>query len=132
MTDHDTAKLAGVHPYLVERVGRVLSAMDALGHPMMVCDGVRTADQQRALYAQGRSKPGNIVTKADGVTTKSNHQPHADGLGHAVDCAFVVNGQPSWDVSKPWKAYGACAESVGLSWGGDWASLHDLPHVELP
>ena len=131
MTDRDLAKLAGVHPTLVGRVVRILAAMEALGHPMCVTDGVRSATAQAALFAQGRTAPGRIVTNADGVTTKSNHQPKADGYGHAVDCCFLQDGKPSWDVSLPWAAYGALAQAVGLTWGGAWAKLHDLPHIEL-
>jgi peptidoglycan L-alanyl-D-glutamate endopeptidase CwlK len=124
-------KLEGVHPELVEKVQRVLAAMAALGYPMVVTDGVRTAAQQHALWQQGREKPGPIVTNADGVVKKSNHQPHEDGFGHAVDCAFVdEHGQPSWDDKWPWATYGACAQALGLRWGGTWA-IRDRPHIEL-
>lgn len=127
-----TDRLVGVHPELVTRVERILKAMDALGFPMMVTAGVRTEAQQQALYAQGRTKPGPIVTYKDGVTGKSNHQPKEDGFGHAVDCAFLENGKPSWAIHHPWKLYGACAKALGLVWGGDWKKLVDLPHIELP
>ncbi len=131
MTDHDRQKLAGVHPQLLEKVGRVLAAMDALGFPMMVTDGLRTVEQQRVLYAQGRTAPGPVVTNCDGATKRSNHQAHIDKFGHAVDCCFVIDGKPSWDAQLPWKAYGAAAEAHGLTWGGSWTRLADLPHVEL-
>lgn len=125
-------KLAGVHPTLIAAVGKIQSAMGLLGFPMQVTDGVRSLAQQEALYAQGRTKPGHIVTNSDGVTNRSNHQQHADGFGHAVDCCFLVGGTPTWDVHMPWKLYGAMAEALGLRWGGSWAAIHDLPHIELP
>lgn len=131
MTDADRQKLTGVHPQLVERLARVMAAMDALGHPMIVTDGLRTVERQRQLYAQGRTAPGPIVTHCDGTEKRSNHQAKIDKLGHAVDCAFLVDGKPSWNVELPWHAYGAAAEAVGLVWGGSWKSLTDLPHVEL-
>lgn len=121
-----------VAPPLRDGIPKILTAMAALGYPMLVTDTLRTAEEQAALYAQGRTTPGPIVTNADGIIKKSNHQAHSDGLGHAVDCAFLVNGQPSWDARLPWKTYGACAEALGFIWGGAWNSLHDLPHVELP
>lgn len=128
-----STKLDGVHPALVEAVLRILSAMSALGFEMMVTDGVRTAAQQQALYAQGRTKPGKIVTRADGVMTRSNHQPHKDDdYGHAVDCCFVVGGRPSWDDKLPWALYGAMAKSLGLRWGGEFTTITDRPHIELP
>jgi peptidoglycan L-alanyl-D-glutamate endopeptidase CwlK len=129
-------RLTGVHPTLQAKVLRLLNAMDALGHPMMVTDGVRTTAQQQALYAQGRTKPGKIVTYTDGVAKKSNHQAKEDGYGHAVDCCFLVDidgdgpDDPSWDETHPWAWYGAIAKMLGLSWGGDWQSFQDKPHVE--
>ena len=125
-------KLVGVHPVLVEKITRVLIAMDALGVPMTITAGLRTAEQQRALYEQGRTKPGAIVTNADGYTKKSNHQEREDGYGHAVDLAFLVAGKPSWAESHPWALYGAMVKSQELKWGGDWESISDRPHAELP
>lgn len=124
--------LAKVHPDLKVAVEKILKAMEVLGHPMMVTDTLRTEAEQVALYTQGRTKPGRIVTNVDGVKHQSNHQAHEDGYGHAVDCCFLVNGKPSWDVKLPWQLYGKMAETLGLVWGGSWISLHDLPHVELP
>jgi peptidoglycan L-alanyl-D-glutamate endopeptidase CwlK len=127
-----TIKLLGVHPVLVQRVERILEAMRALGFPMLVTDGLRTAPEQMALYRRGRTQPGPIVTNADGITTRSNHQARDDGFGHAVDCAFLVEGKPSWSDDCPWRVYGEMAKALALRWGGDWKGFVDRPHVELP
>jgi len=138
----NTDRLAGQHPRLIEKVTLVLDVMERLGHPMVITDGVRTKAQQQALYAQGRTTPGKIVTYADGTPKPqgkgvSNHQPWADGFGHAVDCTFVVDldadgdmDDPTWDERRPWRLYGEVAKSQGLSWGGHW-NRPDKPHVEL-
>lgn len=126
------SKLDGVHPRLVTAVEKIQFVMAYLNHPMMVTDGVRTLAQQQRLYAQGRTAAGRIVTNADGIRVKSNHQMKDDGYGHAVDMCFVVNGRPSWDEELPWRLYGETAKAVGLAWGGDWAGrLVDKPHIEL-
>lgn len=127
--DERTARtLATVDPVLADKVRLVLAAMGALQQPMVATDGRRTTAQQQRLYAQGRTKPGRIVTHLDGVTKRSRHQD-----GRAVDCCFVTQDgatwQPNW--TGPWEAYGACAEALGLTWGGRWR-LRDRPHVELP
>jgi peptidoglycan L-alanyl-D-glutamate endopeptidase CwlK len=139
LRERDITRLETVYPELRDKVLKILVAMDGLGFPMCVTDGRRTQAEQVALYAKGRTAPGGIVTHADGVTKRSNHQPH-DGemLGRAVDCCFLVDGlnrdgkleTPSWDDSHPWLVYGQAAEALGLTWGGRW-KLHDLPHVEL-
>ena len=120
----------GLNPQLLERVDRVLAAMGALGFPMKIIQGLRTTEEQQALFAQGRTKPGKKVTNCDGVRNKSNHQAAEDGLGRAVDCAFVKGGLVVWE--GPWDAYGAAGKAVGLRWGGDFKSLPDRPHMELP
>ena len=123
-------KRDNLHPDLLARLDRVLAAMSALGFPMKIVQGVRTVAEQQALYAQGRTTPGRIVTNCDGVTNRSNHQAKANGFGYAADCAF--EGADPFGETKPWRAYGACAVAVGLVWGGDWkGSLVDRPHVEL-
>nr|WP_312120561.1 M15 family metallopeptidase [Brevundimonas diminuta] len=73
------ARLAGVHPDLVRVVERAiqLSTVD-----FSVLEGVRTPQRQRELYAQGRTKPGPVVT----WTLTSNHFVNTKtGYGHAVD-----------------------------------------------
>jgi len=134
LTGRDIDRLIGVHPTLVTAITEILDAMAAAGHPMFVVQGVRTVAQQQALYARGRTTPpiGSkfIVTMKDGVTHRSNHQPHADGYGHAVDCAFSGVVNPFGD-QMPWEDYGKRVEAAGLIWGGRWSHPHDSPHAEL-
>lgn len=150
MLPRDEQRLVGLHPTLVMKVTQILNAMEALDLLMGVTDGVRTVVQQQALYAQGRTKQpdgtwvktGSTVTNCDGVIKPSNHQAKADGFGHAVDCAFIVDlnadGQAelnepfTWDAHRAWACYGAMVEAMGLVWGGRWQSIVDLPHAEMP
>lgn len=127
MTPRDKRRLTDCHPSLVGKVALLLHRMEALGHPMFVTEGVRTAERQAALYAQGRTTPGPIVTKCDGVRRRSNHQVKKDGYGYAVDLAF--RGPTPFD--GPWELFGKEARALGLKWGGDFPSF-DGPHVELP
>jgi peptidoglycan L-alanyl-D-glutamate endopeptidase CwlK len=138
----DELRLVGVHPELAAKARRILAALEALGVPMCITDALRTVADQQAKFAQGRTAPGAIVTRCDGVLKKSNHQAHDDGYGHAIDCAFLISHdggttfQPTWDEAQPWAAYGACVEALGLTWGGGEsfrrAGLVDKPHAELP
>lgn len=121
----DIHRLIGVHPRLYAAIVNILHEL-----PMFVVKGVRTAQEQARLYAQGRTTPGKIVTYRDGIRHKSNHQPHEDGFGYAVDLAFL--GKTPFDDAHPWDIYGAKVETAGLIWGGRWSHLRDLPHAELP
>lgn len=132
----DLVRLRGVHADLQFAVLAILEAMEALGFPMMVVEGLRTTERQLALYAQGRSTPGPIVTRVDGVKTIGTHQVQADHFGHAVDCAFVddpgTKQDETYDLTMPWDLYGLMAGKLGLVWGGTWKTMRgDLGHVEL-
>ncbi len=122
-----------VHPELLEKIDKILAAMRAISFPMMITDGVRTAEVQHELWRQGRERIGNIVTNADGYNFKSNHQIRDDGFGHAIDCCFLdPNGKPTWSMSYPWKAYSELCMAVGLNHGIKLNStVIDWPHVEL-
>lgn len=120
--------LENLHPDVLEKIHRVLAAMAALGFPMRICQAVRTLAEQQALYAQGRTAPGKIVTHADGIISKSNHQVQSDGKGHAVDCCFVT-GDP-FGEKQPWSLYCLMVDTVGLHSGVHFPSP-DRPHAEL-
>ena len=108
--------------------------------PFMVTSTLRTIREQAALYAQGRTKPGKIVT----WTMNSKHLPRVEddgtpdeGRSHAFDIAIVRDGKPVWDTKvdvnedeiPDYLQAGEIAESVGLKWGGRWKSP-DMPHME--
>lgn len=131
MTARDISRLQGVHPTLVSRVTSILRDMELGNAPMFVVEGVRSVARQAALYAQGRTTPGPIVTHADGIKNRSRHQVHEDNFGYAVDCAFVDPVNP-FAETHPWESYGEAAEARFLVWGGRWTSIMDKPHVELP
>jgi peptidoglycan L-alanyl-D-glutamate endopeptidase CwlK len=123
-------KLTGVHPDLVACAERALSygVMD-----FSVAQGVRTEAQQAALYQQGRSTPGKIVT----WTMKSNHLLQSDGYGHALDLVPFINGKQDWDnhdnfVLLATLMFRAAMElGFRIGWGGHWTTNKDLPHFEV-
>jgi peptidoglycan L-alanyl-D-glutamate endopeptidase CwlK len=131
-----TPRLDDIAAPLRYRVGLILQAMAILNIRMFVASGLRSDKEQMALFAQGRTVPGQVVTQLDGVTKRSNHQrklsgPYA-GFGTAVDMAFIdADGKASWAETMPWTLYGRMATSLGLTWGGDWVSFKDKPHIEL-
>lgn len=87
------------------------------------CQGLRTIEEQDALYAQGRTLPGNIVTRAKGGESAHNY-------GCATDWCIFEEGKPIWDArDKRWKDYEYACAKAGAKWGGIFG---DFPHNELP
>jgi len=88
-----------------------------------VISGTRTFEEQDRLFAQGRTKPGRIVTKARGGF--SNHT-----FGIAFDIG-VFEGRKYLPESPKYKAVGALGVALGLEWGGNWKSIVDQPYFQL-
>ena len=126
MTPASDNRLKKVHPELAKRVRMLIDTFAQSGVQLEVVQGLRTFAEQDALFAQGRSKPGQVVTRARGG--QSNHN-----YGLAIDLVPYSNGKPNWNAPNSiWSAIGAEAEKLGLEWGGDWKRFIDRPHVQLP
>jgi peptidoglycan LD-endopeptidase CwlK len=95
----------------------------AAGIKIIVISGLRTYAEQDALYAQGRTAPGNKVTNARGGY--SNHN-----FGIAFDIG-VFEGNKYLGDSPKYKAVGALGMEIGLEWGGSWKTIEDQPHFQL-
>lgn len=92
------------------------------GYTLMLVSARRDCAKQDNLYAQGRTKPGKIITYA-----KCGESDH--NLGLAIDVAPVINGKVNYKVPKGyWEGLAKIANSLGLGWGGRWANLKDVVH----
>lgn len=102
--------------------------MEKTGNDLVLTCTWRSVEEQKELYAQGRSKPGQIVTWVDGEKKFSNHNLKP---AKAIDVAVVDKNTKkiTWneDLYKP---LGPVVSSFGLAWGGYWKTP-DYPHIEL-
>lgn len=138
-------KLAGVDPRLIRVIEKALT-YDIIDFKV-IC-GVRTLNEQKALYAQGRTKPGKIVT----WTLNSRHLPDPKtGLGRAVD---LLPAPYDWKVEddkttpeqddnfiKLANAMLKASKELGIPirWGANWdgdtqireKGESDNPHFEM-
>ncbi|MFM9863662.1 MAG: M15 family metallopeptidase [Micropepsaceae bacterium] len=117
LDERSERNLIGVHPDLVQIVRR---AAELTGCPFIVTEGLRTMKRQRELVAAGASK-----------TLRSRHL-----TGHAIDFAPLVAGEVTWKwppfaiVAQAFKQ-AATERGVPISWGGNWRTFRDGPHIEL-
>lgn len=112
------SRLEGVHDDLVRVVKR---AIEITQIDFTVLEGVRSKTRQEQLVKAGASQ-----------TMRSRHL-----TGHAVDLGAYVAGSVRWD----WPLYNQLADAmkkaaaelkVPIEWGGDWTTLKDGPHFQLP
>lgn len=131
----------------VEGMARVFLGFCA-HDPWLVANGItvsvictrRDFDAQAALYAQGRTAPGKIVTNAK-----------AGESWHNFDCAFDVlplrHGKPVWGTSgngmddnpaddgtddrEVWQRVGSLGLRAGLEWAGNWKTFREFPHFQF-
>lgn len=126
--------LGKLHPVLLAGASALIQRSYAKGIPIVITQGMRTIAEQNALYAQGRTKPGNIVTNARGGSSYHNY-------GLAIDFALLLpDGKTvSWDISRDgnndkladWQQVAQEAKKLGFAWGGDWTSFKDYSHLEM-
>src|SRR3954465_9837804 len=86
MSGDNSEKLNVVNPLLRDKALRILSLAVDDGFQLTVTQAVRTFAEQDALYSQGRTRKGPVVTNARGGQSWHN-------FGMAVDFAFVVKGR---------------------------------------
>jgi len=124
LSQRSLSRLAGVHPGLV---AVVKLAIERTPVDFTVVEGARTVAQQREYVAKGASQ-----------TMNSYHLPQADGRGHAVDLAPLIDGAIPWDDWSKFKDLAdvvkACAAELGVpvEWGGDWKTFKDGPQFQIP
>ncbi|ACD08803.1 phage capsid scaffolding protein (GpO) [Shigella boydii CDC 3083-94] len=110
--------LQGINPDLVKVTRRALEISEV---DFGITEGLRSRYRQKQLVATGKSQ-----------TMNSRHL-----TGHAVDVVAYIGSQVSWE----WPLYEKIAAAfrqasrelnIPVEWGGDWKTLKDGPHFQLP
>ena len=112
-------------------------------HPdrsLLITATYRDPEEQFRLYQVGRRQLADgswtvdedpktaIVTQLDGSRKRSKHNRRPAA---ALDFCVLVGGKVSWD-RREYEPVGAFARAHGLVWGGDWNTIPDCPHLEIP
>jgi peptidoglycan LD-endopeptidase CwlK len=126
-------KLTDLHPLMQPMVTRFLANARAAGIDLLVTCTYRSNEEQAALYAIGRTKPGRIVTNAKPGRSTHNNTLNGKPAALAVDVVPLRDGKPVWSASDPvWKRVGEIGEKVGLEWAGRWTTFREFPHFQHP
>jgi peptidoglycan hydrolase-like protein with peptidoglycan-binding domain len=125
MADGHRERLDGLQPEVRARAYDLFDRAEREGMGICIVSGLRTYAEQAALYAQGRTRPGKVVTNAEPGESYHN-------FGLAFDFAVLRSGSLVWDPDHPhWKAFVRMGKRAGFAWGGDWTSFRDYPHLQL-
>lgn len=115
--------LKELHPVVQEKAKNFIAAAKKEGIDVLVTSTYRDNASQNALYAQGRTTKGRIVTNA-----------RAGYSWHNFRCAFdvvpIVNGKAMWNDMRTFRRLGEIGKSIGLEWAGDWKSFKEYAHFQ--
>lgn len=93
------------------------------GIDVIITSTYRDIESQDALYAQGRTTKGPIVTNAKGGSSFHNYRI-------AFDFCPIVNGKAQWNDIKTFAKCGEIGKSLGLDYAGDWTTFREYAHLQ--
>jgi peptidoglycan L-alanyl-D-glutamate endopeptidase CwlK len=110
-------------PPAKQRAQAFIDAAKAKGIDLLVTSTYRDNESQAALFAQGRTTPGKVVTNAKPGQSWHNWRC-------ALDVVPLVNGKAIWDDNALWLQVGKIGKAAGLEWAGDWTTFKEFPHFQ--
>jgi peptidoglycan L-alanyl-D-glutamate endopeptidase CwlK len=121
----NSRSLDDLNPKVKKLAEQFIKACKDAGIDILIYSTYRDAESQNELYAQGRTKPGRIVTNAKAGFSYHNWRC-------AFDFVPIVNGKARWDDSAAYAKCGAIAEDLGFEWAGRWSGkLKEVAHLQF-
>lgn len=145
-------KLEHLHPEVYDLYRSARARWTGILRPhedVLVYCTYRSNAEQGALYAQGRTQPGRIVTWAPAGHSSHNFAYGGKPASLAFDLCPMRYGKPIWGTSgngldddpsdddtddlELWQRIANAAKAAGLAWAGDWPrGKREFPHFEHP
>jgi len=114
-----------LHPTLARGCREFIRRMADAGYERVgISATFRDNAHQDWLFAQGRTRPGNIVTNARGGQSIHNFRLAFDFFQNIPGNAFPPISDRFWQTG------GQIWQEMGGVWGGSWRSFPDAPHCE--
>lgn len=113
-------------PVVRDAATRALAKVKASGIDVLVTCTYRTPQEQAALYAQGRTKPGKKVTNARPGQSFHEHRV-------ALDLYPLVDGKPDFAGSHTdvWFKIASLFKAEGFEWAYEWKTFKEMPHFQM-
>lgn len=120
----NSRSLEDLLPPVRARVDQWLAECKLNDIDVLVTSTYRDNESQAALYAQGRSAPGKIVTNANAGESFHNYRC-------ALDVVPLINGKADWSgTDSTWQKMAQLGKAAGLEWAGDWKSFKEYAHFQ--
>lgn len=112
-----------LHPHVKALAVAFLAKCKAAGIDVIITSTYRDFESQNALFAQGRTTAGRIVTNARAGQSYHNFRV-------AFDFCPIVNGKAEWNDIGLYTRIGEIGESLGLEWAGRWKTFREYAHLQ--
>jgi peptidoglycan L-alanyl-D-glutamate endopeptidase CwlK len=112
----NSRSIADLHPHVAGLCKRFVAACKKEGVEVLITSTYRDMESQAEIYAQGRTKPGRIVTHA-----KPGQSWHNFRL--AFDFVPIKGGKAMWNDARTFRRCRQIGESLGLE-GLDFEMAH--------
>jgi peptidoglycan L-alanyl-D-glutamate endopeptidase CwlK len=115
----DSRNIDDLHPHVAKLCRQFIAKCKDAGIDVSIISTYRDNARQNQIFAQGRSRPGKIVTYARGGQSWHNYRL-------AFDFAIMKHGKIDWGDRKSYLAARKIGESLGLE-----GLSFELAHLQL-
>ena len=116
-------EIGELEPHVANLCRQFVEACERQGIVVIITSTYRSAEEQAALYAKGRTKPGNRVTNARPGC--SLHQYRV-----AFDFVPLIHGKAVWNNAELFTKCGIIGEKLGLEWSGRFLTFRESAHFQ--
>lgn len=107
--------------------------LNSLGYSVKIAETIRSYNDQLEIYKKGREFKSGEWIVVDKRKVVSNAKPgrSVHNWGCAFDVRIIKDSKyiPN-DENKVYTKTGAIGRNLGLTWGGDFKSIVDMPHFQ--
>jgi peptidoglycan L-alanyl-D-glutamate endopeptidase CwlK len=133
-------RIDDLFPFMAALAEALIERCALQGIRIQITSTLRTAEEQAAIYAQGREPLAEVnrlrreaglmpITEAENQKTVTNARTSIHQFGLAFDVVVVdAHGRAVW-AHKAYEPVGEIGEALGLEWGGRFRRF-DGPHFQ--